>query len=29
MPEEEDLDLDISAETGPNQQLDSMLQLEQ
>ncbi|KAG0289073.1 hypothetical protein BGZ96_007259 [Linnemannia gamsii] len=29
MPEEEDLDIDISAEAGPNQQLDSMLQLEQ
>ncbi|KAF8948076.1 hypothetical protein BGZ47_006621 [Haplosporangium gracile] len=29
MPEEEDLDLDISAEADPNQQLDSMLQLEQ
>ncbi|KAF9154739.1 hypothetical protein BG015_000050 [Linnemannia schmuckeri] len=29
MPEEEDLDLDISVEAGSNQQLDSMLQLEQ
>ncbi|KAG0317966.1 hypothetical protein BGZ97_004555 [Linnemannia gamsii] len=29
MPEEEDLDIDISTEAGPNQQLDSMLLLEQ